>query len=53
MLNDKIPDVLLSNNNKEIYPTPSVSLKGFKEAYNVLSKICSFNNLPRAMDGVS
>jgi len=53
MLNNKTPEILLEINSKEIFPTPSVSLNGFKEAYNVLSKICSFNNLPRAMDGVS
>jgi len=53
MLNNKTPEIILEINDKEIFPTPSVSLNGFKEAYNVLSKICSFNNLPRAMDGVS
>ena len=53
MLNNITPEIILEINNEEIFPKPSVSLNGFKEAYNVLSKICSFNNRPRAMDGVS
>jgi glycyl-tRNA synthetase alpha chain len=44
---------VLGINNKKEQPTPSVSLKGFKEAYNYLSKICYFRKYPKAMDGVS
>jgi len=53
MLADIVPYVVLGINNKKEQPTPSVSLKGFKEAYNYLSKICYFRKYPKAMGGVS
>ena len=53
MLEGKIPYVLLGINNEDIYPTPSVSLNGFKEAYNQISKICSFHKFPKSLSGVS
>jgi len=53
MLDERIPYVLLSIDNKEIQPTPSVSLKGFKEAYNYMSKQCAFDKLPKAARGIS
>ena len=53
MLEDKVPYVLLGINNEDIYPTPSVSLNGFKEAYNQISKICSFHKFPKSLSGVS
>ena len=53
MLNERIPYVLLSINSEQIQPTPSVSLKGFKEAYNYMSKQCAFDKLPKAARGVS
>ena len=53
MLDERIPYVLLSINSEEIQPTPSVSLKGFKEAYNIMSKQCAFDKLPKAARGIS
>ena len=53
MLEGKVPYVLLSINNEDINPTPSVSLDGFKKAYNYISKICSFHKFPKALSGVS
>ena len=53
MLDEIIPYVLLSINSEEIQPTPSVSLKGFKEAYNYMSKQCAFDKLPKAARGIS
>jgi len=53
MLEGKIPYVLLGINNEDIYPTPSVSLSGFKKAYNDISKICLFHKFPKALSGVS
>ena len=53
MLEGKTPYILLGINDEEIQPTPSVSLNGFKEAYNVLSKICYFRKYPKAMGGTS
>lgn len=53
MLEGKIPYVLLGINNEDIYPTPSVSLSGFKKAYNDISKICSFHKFPKSLSGVS
>ena len=53
MLEGKVPNVLLGINNEDIYPTPSVSLNGFKEAYNQISKICSFHKFPKSLSGVS
>ena len=53
MLEGKVPYVLLSINNEDIYPTPSVSLSGFKKAYNDISKICSFHKFPKSLSGVS
>ena len=53
MLDQRIPYVLLSIDNKEIHPTPSVSLEGFKEAYNYMSKQCTFDKLPKAARGIS
>jgi len=53
MLEGKVPYVLLGINNEDIYPTPSVSLNGFKKAYNDISKICSFHKLPKSLSGVS
>ena len=53
MLDERIPYVLLSINSEEIQPTPSVSLKGFKEAYNYMSKQCAFDKLPKAARGIS
>jgi len=53
MLDERIPHVFLSMNNEEIKPTPSVSLKGFKDAYNFMSKQCVFDKLPKAARGVS
>ena len=53
MLEGKVPYVLLGINNEDIYPTPSVSLNGFKKAYNDISKICSFHKFPKSLSGVS
>ena len=53
MLDEIIPYVLLSINSEEMQPTPSVSLNGFKEAYNYMSKQCAFDKLPKAARGVS
>ena len=53
MLEGKVPYVLLGINNEDIYPTPSVSLSGFKKAYNDISKICSFHKFPKSLSGVS
>lgn len=53
MLDERIPFVLLSINSEEIQPTPSVSLKGFKEAYNYMSKQCAFDKSPQAARGTS
>ena len=53
MLDERIPFVLLSINSEEIQPTPSVSLKGFKEAYNYMSKQCAFDKSPKAARGTS
>ena len=53
MLEGKVPYVLLGINNEDIYPTPSVSLNGFKEAYNQISKIGSFHKFPKSLSGVS
>jgi len=53
MLEGKVPYVLLSINNEDINPTPSVSLDGFKKAYKYISKICSFHKFPKALSGVS
>ena len=53
MLEGKVPYVLLNINNEEIIPTPSVSLEGFKKAYNYMSKKCAFSTLPKAARGVS
>ena len=53
MLEGKVPYVLLNINNKEIIPTPSVSLEGFKKAYKYMSKKCAFGKLPKAARGVS
>ena len=53
MLNERIPYVFLRIDNEEIQPTPSVSLKGFKDAYNFMSKQCVFDKLPNAARGVS
>ena len=53
MLDERIPYVLLSINSAEIQPTPSVSLKGFKKAYNYMSKQCAFDKLPKAARGIS
>jgi hypothetical protein len=53
MLDEIIPYVILSIDNKEIQPTPSVSLKGFKKAYNIMSKQCDFDKLPKAARGIS
>ena len=53
MLDERIPHVILSINNEEMQPTPSVSLNGFKEAYNYMSKQCAFDKLPKAARGVS
>jgi len=53
MLEGKVPYVLLNINNEEIIPTPSVSLEGFKKAYNYMSKKCAFSTIPKAARGVS
>ena len=53
MLDERIPFVLLSINSEEIQPTPSVSLKGLKEAYNYMSKQCAFDKSPQAARGTS
>ena len=53
MLEGKVPYVLLNINYEEIIPTPSVSLEGFKKAYNYMSKKCAFSTLPKAAKGVS
>ena len=53
MLDERIPFVLLSINSEEIQPMPSVSLKGFKEAYNYMSKQCAFDKSPKAARGNS
>ena len=53
MLDEIIPYVLLSINSEEMQPTPSVSLNGFKEAYNYMSKQCAFDKLPKAARGIS
>ena len=53
MLEGKVPYVLLNINYEEIIPTPSVSLDGFKKAYNYMSKKCAFSTLPKAARGVS
>jgi hypothetical protein len=53
MLEGKVPYVLLGINNEDIHPTPSVSLDGFKKAYNYISKICLFHKFPKALSGVS
>ena len=53
MLEGIVPYVLLGINNEDIHPTPSVSLDGFKKAYNYISKICSFHKFPKAFSGVS
>lgn len=53
MLDERIPHILLSIDNKEIQPTLSVSLKGFNEAYNYMSKQCTFDKLPKAARGIS
>ena len=53
MLDERIPHVILSINNEELQPTPSVSLNGFRKAYNYMSKQCAFDKLPKAARGVS
>ena len=53
MLEGKVPYVLLNINYEEIIPTPSVSLEGFKKAYNYMSKKCAFSTIPKAARGVS
>ena len=53
MLDERIPHVILSINNEEMQPTPSVSLNGFRKAYNYMSKQCAFDKLPKAARGVS
>ena len=53
MLDERIPHVILSINNEELQPTPSVSLNGFRKAYNYMSKQCAFDKLPKAARGIS
>ena len=50
---ERIPHVILSINNEELQPTPSVSLNGFRKAYIYMSKQCAFDKLPKAARGVS
>ena len=53
MLDGLAPKVIMKINHEDILPTPSVSLKGFKAAYNFMSKKCNLDNSIKAMEGIS
>jgi len=53
MLDGLTPEVIMKINDKNILSTPSVSLNGFKDAYNFMSKQCDFDKSIKAMKGKS
>ena len=53
MLDGLTPEVIMKINDKNILSKPSVSLNGFKDAYNFMSKQCDFDKSIKAMKGKS